>query len=75
MTVRELIAKLSVYPPDMLTAVQCHYFDPLEAYEGILDGPQEFTIVPVCDVRTGYNPTRMGNVADKDADFSVLLIR
>lgn len=70
-TVAQLIEKLKEYPPDLLVAVPSPC-DNDKLYEGILDGPSVFEIIPVADVRTGFNPT---SLLDEEKDWDVLLIR
>lgn len=71
-TVARLIETLRQYPSDLLVAVPSPC--PTDAlFEGILDGPVKFDVVPVTDVRTGFNP--VGFDGWTDPDWNVLLIR
>jgi hypothetical protein len=72
-TVRDLIGRLKTYDPDLLVVVEDRFFNPLEAYEGCLNGPTQFDIVPVCDLRSGMSPVEMVRYGEKAWD--VLLIR
>jgi hypothetical protein len=72
-TVAEMIEKLRKYPPDMPFVLQCPYFRYDEAYEGLLNGPDEFIVIKAQEVRTGFNP--LGVARAEDCETEVLVIR
>lgn len=75
LTVAGLIGILKQYPPDLLVAVPAPVYSS-ELYEGILDGPARFDVVPVQDVRTGFNPVGVAGASPNDDEhWNVLLIR
>lgn len=71
-TVEQLVEILKQYPPRMLVAVPAPC-NSTELFEGTLDGPRFFDVVPVQDVRTGFNP--LGVDGADEEHWPVLLIR
>jgi hypothetical protein len=71
-SIADLRATLATYPPDMLVVLDTHC-DPLEAFEGMFDGPSQFRVIDVVAVRSGMNPENFDR-CDSDS-MKALLIR